>query len=231
MYLFYFCYTAANDGQRRPTQGNEGQRRPTERKTQVNEGPQRPTTANDGQRRPMQVNEGPQRPTTANEGQCRPTQAHTFRPYVCFFFVFCSKLTILYKFYLAERRPTQAHKDKKGPKLETTRLASFGPLYVFFQMYNLFVIFLLLALVLVLEGLIPRVLRVLMGRFRGCKMYETQPFGILEFFVSPYSLQLLAKYVHIMIFAFLDPCISTTKRRYFNISCCCLTLCTLVLNY
>ena len=60
--------------------------------------------------------------------------------------------------------------------------------------------------------------------------YETQPFGILEFFVSPYSLQLLAKYVHIMIFAFLDPCISTTKRRYFNISCCCLTLCTL-LNY
>src|ERR1700678_4507275 len=67
-----------------------------------------------------------------------------------------------------------------------------------------------------------------MGRFRGCKTYETQPFGILEFFVSPYSLQLLAKYVHIMIFAFLDPCISTTKRRYFNISCCCLTLCTLL---
>src|ERR1700678_1803682 len=79
-----------------------------------------------------------------------------------------------------------------------------------------------------LEALIPRVLRVLMGRFRGCKTYETQPFGILEFFVSPYSLQLLATYVHIMIFAFLDPCISTTKRRYFNISCCCLTLCTII---
>src|ERR1700678_1205312 len=168
MYLFYFCYTAANDGQRRPTQVNEGQRRPTEGKTQVNEGPQRPTTANAGQRRstkahssqrqPTTANAGQQRPTAANEGQRRPTQAHTFRPYVCFFFVFCSKLTILYKFYLAGCRPTQADKGPQQPMTanegpqrqkgaQTTRLASFGPLYVFFQMYNLFVIFLLLALV------------------------------------------------------------------------------------
>src|ERR1700678_1114932 len=103
---------------------NEGQRRPTKGKTQVNEGPQRPTTANDSQR--------------------RPTQAHTFRPYVCFFFVFCSKLTILYKFYLAGRRPTQADEGPQqlmtanaGPQrqqgAQTTRLASFGPLYVFFS--------------------------------------------------------------------------------------------------
>src|ERR1700678_3928162 len=125
MYLFYFCYTAANDGQRRPTQVNEGQRRPTEGKTQVNEGPQRPTTANAGQRRstkahssqrqPTTANAGQQRPTAANEGQRRPTQAHTFRPYVCFFFVFCSKLTILYKFYLAGCRPTQADKGPQQP--------------------------------------------------------------------------------------------------------------------
>src|ERR1700678_2497122 len=105
MYLFYFCYTAANNGQRRPTQ--------------VNKGPQRPTTANEGQQRPTkgktQVNEGPQRPTTANEGQRRPTQTHTFGPYVCFFFAFCSKLTILYKFYLAGRRPTQADEGPQQP--------------------------------------------------------------------------------------------------------------------
>src|SRR5271155_1263476 len=116
---------------------NKGQRRPTKGKTQVNEGPQRPTTANEGQRRPM--------------------QAHTFGPYVCFFFAFCSKLTILYKFYLAagtagagQCRPTKANAGPQRQKgAQTTRLASFGPLYVFFQMYNLFVIFLLLAVVLV----------------------------------------------------------------------------------
>src|ERR1700678_1289820 len=48
--------------------------------------------------------------------------------------------------------------------------------------------------------------------------YETQPSrdvpGVLEFFISPYSLQLLAKYVYIVILAFLDLSISTTKRRY-----------------
>src|SRR5271168_2248567 len=142
---------------------NEGQRRPTKGKTQVNEGPQRPTTANDSQRRPTQVNKGPQRPTTANKGQRRPTQAHTFWPYVCFFFVFCSKLTILYKFYLAERRPTQADegpqqpmtankgqrrptKTKRGPNDASGVVWA---IIYFFQMYNLFVIFLLLALVLV----------------------------------------------------------------------------------
>src|SRR5271168_2627548 len=43
--LFYFCYPAANDGQRRPTQ--------------VNEGPQQPTTANEGQRRPTKTKRGP----------------------------------------------------------------------------------------------------------------------------------------------------------------------------
>src|ERR1700678_3182814 len=84
---------------------NEGQRRPTKGKTQVNKGPQRPTTANDSQCRPTQV----------NEGQRRPTQAHTFWPYVCFFFVFCSNLTILYKFYLAGCRPTQADKGPQQP--------------------------------------------------------------------------------------------------------------------
>src|SRR5271168_4657647 len=94
---------------------NEGQRRPTKGKTQVNEGPQRPTTANDSQRRPTQVNEGPQRPTTANEGQHKPTQAHTFRPYACFYFTFCSNPTILYKVYLAERRPTQADEGPQQP--------------------------------------------------------------------------------------------------------------------
>src|ERR1700678_167333 len=94
---------------------NEGQRRLTKGKTQVNKGPQRPTTANDSQRRPTQVNKGPQRPTTANEGQRRPTQDHTFRPYVFFFFVFCSKQTILYKFYLAGRRPTQADEGPQQP--------------------------------------------------------------------------------------------------------------------
>src|SRR5271168_3698144 len=132
---------------------NKGQQRPTKGKTQVNKGPQRPTTANDSQRRPTQVNEGPQRPTKANAGPCVSA--------LCmFFFVFCSKLTILYKFYLAGCRPTQADKGPQQPMTanegpqrqkgaQTTRLASFGPLYVFFQMYNLFVIFLLLAVVLV----------------------------------------------------------------------------------
>src|ERR1700678_1797968 len=75
--------------------------------------------ANEGQRRPTkgktQVNEGPQRPTTANEGQHRPMQAHKFRPYVCFFFAFCSKLTILYKFYLAGRRPMQVNEGPQRP--------------------------------------------------------------------------------------------------------------------
>src|SRR5271168_2600042 len=144
---------------------NESQRRLTVGKTQVNEGPQRPTTANDSQRRPTQVNEGPQRPTTANEGQRRPTQAHTSRPAALrmFFFVFCSKLTILYKFYLAERRPTQADEGPQQPmtankgKRRPTKTKR-GPndasgvvwaIIYFFQMYNLFVIFLLLALVLV----------------------------------------------------------------------------------
>src|ERR1700678_3810753 len=122
MYLFYFCYTAANDGQRRPTQVNEGQRRPTEGKTQVNEGPQRPTTAHDGHRRPPQVNEGPQRPTTANDVQRRPTQANAGRgtrfslSNVCFFSRFVPlKLTILYQFYLAGRRPTQADEGPQQP--------------------------------------------------------------------------------------------------------------------
>src|ERR1700678_2003221 len=136
---------------------NKGQQRPTKGKTQVNKGPQRPTTANDSQRRPTQVNEGPQRPTKANAG-----------PYVSalrmFFFVFCSKLTILYKFYLAGCRPTQADKGPQQPMTanegqrrhtKTKR----GPndvsgvvwsiICFFFQMYNLFVIFLLLAVVLV----------------------------------------------------------------------------------
>src|ERR1700678_3506306 len=84
MYLFYFCYTAANDSQRRPTQ----------------------------------VNKGPQRPTMASKGQRRPTRLGL--TYV--FFAFCSKLTILYKFYLAagtagagQRRPTKAHSSQRRP--------------------------------------------------------------------------------------------------------------------
>src|SRR5271168_4999704 len=52
MYLFYFCYTAANDSQQRPTKANAGQRRPT--------------TANGGQRRS----------TKAHSGQWQPTKAH-----------------------------------------------------------------------------------------------------------------------------------------------------------
>src|SRR6202522_2470870 len=87
---------------------NEGQRRPTKGKTQVNEGPQWPTTANDSQRRSTKAHSGQRRPTQANAG-----------PYVSalrmFFFVFCSKLTILYKFYLAGCRPTQADKGPQQP--------------------------------------------------------------------------------------------------------------------
>src|SRR5271168_4758990 len=67
----------------------------------------------------MRANKGQQRPTKGktqvNKGPQRPTQAHTFQPYVCFFFVFCSKLTILYKFYLAGRRPTQADEGPQQP--------------------------------------------------------------------------------------------------------------------
>src|SRR5271168_716765 len=117
---------------------NEGQRRPTKGKTQVNKGPQRPTTANDGQQQSTQANAGQRRPTAANEGQRRPTQAHTFRPYVCFFFVFCSKLTILYKFYLAGCRPTQAHKDKKGPKRRVWRRLGH---YMFFFKCTIYLLF------------------------------------------------------------------------------------------
>src|SRR5271168_3359059 len=46
-----------------------------------------------------------------------------------------------------QQRPMQAHKDKKGPKQRVWR--RLGHYMFFFQMYNLFVIFLLLALVLV----------------------------------------------------------------------------------
>src|SRR5271168_2976124 len=117
MYLFYFCYTAANDGQRRPTQ--------------VNEGPQRPTKANAGQRRPTrfglvyvffrvlfqtnyliqvlfsraQANAGQRRPTAANDGQ---------------------------------RRPTQAHKDKKGPKRRVWRRLGH---YMFFFKCTIYLLF------------------------------------------------------------------------------------------
>src|ERR1700679_2185972 len=75
----------------------------------------KPTKAHSGQRRPTKANAGQRRPTAANEGQRRPTQAHTFRRYICFFFGFCSKLTILYKFYLAGRRPTQADEGPQQP--------------------------------------------------------------------------------------------------------------------
>src|SRR5271168_1437113 len=78
------------------------------RRAQANAGRRRPTAANDGQRRP----------TAANDGQRRPTQANA-GPHVSalcmFFFVFCSKLTILYKFYLAGRRPTQADEGPQQP--------------------------------------------------------------------------------------------------------------------
>src|ERR1700678_434694 len=71
-FIFHFLITT------KPTKAHSSQRRPT----QVNEGPQRPTTANAGQRRLTKAHSGQRRPTQA-------TQAHTFRPYVCFFFMFC----------------------------------------------------------------------------------------------------------------------------------------------
>src|SRR6202522_2141097 len=99
----------------------------------------------------MRANEGPRkvrhRSTKAHSGQRRPTKANA-GPHVSalcmFFFVFCSKLTILYKFYLAGRRPTQADEGPQQPMTanagtqrqlgaQTTRLPSFGPLHVFFS--------------------------------------------------------------------------------------------------
>src|ERR1700678_1922984 len=138
---------------------NEGQRRPTKGKTQVNEGPQRPTTANNSQRRSTKAHSGQRRPTKANTGQRRPTRFGL--TYVFFFRVlFQTNYLIQVLFSRAQanagrqrptaandsqRRPTQAHKDKKGPKRRVWRCL--GHYMFFFQMYNLFVIFLLLALV------------------------------------------------------------------------------------
>src|ERR1700678_2838326 len=127
---------------------NEGQRRPTKGKTQVNKGPQRPTTANDSQRRPTQVNEGPQRPTKANAG-----------PYVSalrmFFFRVLFQTNYLIQVLFSrvqanagrqrptaandgQRRRTQAHKDKKGPKRRVWRRLGH---YMFFFKCTIYLLF------------------------------------------------------------------------------------------
>src|SRR6202522_4483538 len=71
-----------------------------------------------------QAHAGQRRPTAANDVQRRPTQANAGRgtrfslSKVCFFSRFVPlKLTILYKLYLAGRRPTQAN---AGPQRPTT---------------------------------------------------------------------------------------------------------------
>jgi hypothetical protein len=81
--------TAANNGQRRPTQAHKG----PQQLTTANEGQRRPRKAHSSQRRPTQAHEGPQQLTMANEGQRRPRKAHS-----------------------SQRRPTKAHKDEKGPE-------------------------------------------------------------------------------------------------------------------
>src|ERR1700678_3012476 len=100
--------TTANEGQRRSTKANEGPRKVRCRSTKAHSGQRRPTTANAGQRRSTKAHSGQRRPTKANAGP------HVLALHM-FFFVFCSKLTILYKFYLAGRWPTQADKSPQQP--------------------------------------------------------------------------------------------------------------------
>src|SRR5271168_1775538 len=127
---------------------NKGQRRPTKGKTQVNKGPQRPTMANDSQRRPTQVNEGPQRPTKANAGSYVSALRMFF-----FHVLFQTNYLIQVLFSRVQanagrqrptaandgqRRPTQAHRDKKGPKRRVwCRLGH----YMFCFKYTIYLLF------------------------------------------------------------------------------------------
>src|ERR1700678_3448791 len=137
MYLFYFCYTVANDGQQRPTQ--------------VNKGPQWPTTANKGQRRSTMAHSSQRRPTKANAGQRRPTRFGL--TYVFFRVLFQTNYLIQVLFSRAQanagrrrptaandsqRRPTQAHKDKKGTKRRVWRRLGH---YMFFFKCTIYLLF------------------------------------------------------------------------------------------
>src|ERR1700678_2674700 len=163
MYSFYFCYPAANEGQRRPTQAHEGpqqpttanegqcrptkthgsQRRPTKahaaqhQPTQPHESPRQPTKANDGPRKPTAANEGQRQPTAANAGQRRPTSANEGPRKPTAANAGPRRPTAAND---GQQRPTQAHEDKKGPN--DARWRRLGPRYVFFFIF--FILFLLL---------------------------------------------------------------------------------------
>src|ERR1700678_2720702 len=129
--------TAANDGQRRPTKTKKA---PNDARgvvwalgkvffcffsvlltTQAHSSQRRPTQANTGQHRPMKANAGPRRRKGA-----QTTPGASLGPQGSFFFFFLRFIDNESPQQpttanAGQRRPMQAHKDKKGPKRRQAR--------------------------------------------------------------------------------------------------------------
>src|ERR1700678_469736 len=127
---------------------NEGPRKVRRRSTKAHSGQRRPTTANDSQRRSTKAHSGQRRPTQANAG-----------PYVSalrmFFFHVLFQTNYLIQVLFSrvqanagrqrptaandgQRRRTQAHRDKKGPKRRVWRRLGH---YMFFFKCTIYLLF------------------------------------------------------------------------------------------